>query len=152
MVFLVLTFIGACTGSTAGGIKVLRFELLFIFIRHQILKLCRPRGIFPMRYRGRPIEPDVIRSALTFFFLYMTTFVVLTLALAALGLDIVTAASGTATAMGNVGPGLGEIIGPVGNFAPLPDAAKWLLSLAMLLGRLEMMTLLVLILPSFWKK
>ncbi len=104
VVFVVLTFVGACTGSTAGGIKVLRFELLFAFLRHQILRLCRPRGIFPMRYRGRPIEPDVIRSALTFFFLYILTFVLITLALAALGIDLVTAATGTATAHGQRRP------------------------------------------------
>jgi trk system potassium uptake protein TrkH len=152
IVFFVLTFVGGCTGSTSGAIKILRFELLFGFIWYQILRLCRPRGVFPLRYRGRPVEFEVMRSAMTFFFLYMATFMALTLALSAIGLDLITASSGAATALGNVGPGLGDIIGPAGTFAPLPDSAKWLLSLGMLLGRLELMTLLVLLMPSFWKK
>jgi trk system potassium uptake protein TrkH len=82
----------------------------------------------------------------------MGTFLLLTLSLSAIGLDAVTAITGAATALGNVGPGLGDIIGPAGNFAPLPDSAKWVLSIGMLLGRLEMLTLLVLLLPSFWRR
>jgi trk system potassium uptake protein TrkH len=152
MVFLFLTFAGGCTGSTSGGIKALRFELVFTFIWHQILRLCRPRAIFPLTYRGRPLELEVVRSAMTFFALYMGTFLLLTLSLSAIGLDAVTAITGAATALGNVGPGLGDIIGPAGNFAPLPDSAKWVLSIGMLLGRLEMLTLLVLLLPSFWRR
>lgn len=152
MMFLFLTFVGGCTGSTAGGIKMLRFELLFAFVHNQILRLCRPRGVFPMIYRGRPLEQEVLRSAMTFFFLFMASFVVLAIALAAVGLDSMTAVSGAATALANVGPGLGAIIGPAGTFAPLPDSAKWLLSLGMLLGRLEMLTLLVLLVPSFWTR
>jgi trk system potassium uptake protein TrkH len=151
MAFLFLTFVGGCTGSTSGGIKALRFELVFTFIWHQILRLCRPRAIFPLTYRGRPLELEVIRSALMFFFLYIATFIVLSLALAAIGLDVLTAISGAATAVGNVGPGLGDIIGPAGNFAPLPDSAKWILSVGMLMGRLELLTLLILLVPAFWK-
>jgi trk system potassium uptake protein TrkH len=152
MVFLFLTFAGGCTGSTSGGIKALRFELVITFIWHQILRLCRPRAIFPLTYRGRPLELEVVRSAMTFFALYIGTFIILTLALSAIGLDGVTAISGAATALGNVGPGLGDIIGPAGNFAPLPDAAIWVLSIGMLLGRLELLTLLVLLLPAFWNR
>jgi trk system potassium uptake protein TrkH len=152
MVFLFLTFAGGCTGSTSGGIKALRFELVLSFIWHQILRLCRPRAIFPLTYRGRPLELEVVRSAMTFFALYIGTFFVLTLSLSAIGLDGVTAITGAATALGNVGPGLGDIIGPAGNFAPLPDSAKWVLSIGMLLGRLELLTLLVLLLPAFWKR
>jgi trk system potassium uptake protein TrkH len=152
MVFLFLTFVGGCAGSTAGGIKMLRFELLFTFIWHQILRLCRPRAVFPLTYRGRPLELEAVRSAMTFFALYIGTFLVLTLALAATGLDSITAISGAATALGNVGPGLGDIIGPAGNFAPLSDPAKWVLSIGMLLGRLELLTLLVLLLPAFWRR
>ncbi len=152
MTFLFLTVAGGCTGSTAGGIKMLRFELLFQFVQHQILKLCHPRGVFPMTYRGRPLDNEALRSAMTFFFLFMASWVVLSVALAAIGLDTLTAVSGAATALANVGPGLGHIIGPVGTFAPLPDSAKWLLSLGMLLGRLEMMTLLVLLVPAFWTR
>jgi trk system potassium uptake protein TrkH len=152
MVFLFLTVVGGCTGSTAGGIKMLRFELLFIFVRHQILRLCHPRGVFPMTYRKRVLDNEALRSAMTFFFLFMASWVLLSIALAGVGLDTLTAVSGAATALGNVGPGLGQIIGPAGTFAPLPDTAKWLLSLGMLLGRLEMMTLLVLLIPAFWKR
>jgi trk system potassium uptake protein TrkH len=152
MTFLFLTVAGGCTGSTAGGIKMLRFELLFQFVQHQILKLCHPRGVFPMTYRGRPLDNEALRSAMTFFFLFMASWVVLSVALAAIGLDTLTAVSGAATALANVGPGLGHIIGPVGTFAPLPDSAKWLFSLGMLLGRLEMMTLLVLLVPAFWTR
>lgn len=152
MMFLFLTVVGGCTGSTAGGIKMLRFELLFSFVRYQVLRLCHPRGVFPMTYRGRVLDDEALRSAMTFFFLFMASWVVLSVALAACGLDTLTAVSGAATALANVGPGLGHIIGPVGTFAPLPDSAKWLLSLGMLLGRLEMMTLLVLLVPAFWKR
>ncbi len=130
----------------------MRFELLFIFVRFQVLRLCHPRGVFPMTYRGRPLDDEALRSAMTFFFLFMASWVLLSTALAAIGLDTLTAVSGAATALANVGPGLGSIIGPAGTFAPLPDSAKWLLSIGMLLGRLEMMTLLVLLLPAFWKR
>lgn len=149
--FFILTFVGGCTGSTSGSIKVLRYELMGIFVRHQILKLAWPRSVFYPTYRGRPLEPDIVRSAMSFFFVFLASFIFLSLALAAIGLDPMTAISGAATALANVGPGLGEIIGPAGNFSTLPDSAKWLLSLGMLLGRLEFMALLVLLLPSFWK-
>lgn len=147
----VLTFVGGCTGSTAGGIKTLRFELAALMIGRQLKGLCHPHGIFPMKYRGHIVSAEVTRSAMNFFFVFVMAFAVLTLGLASEGLDFVTSLSGAATALANVGPGLGEMIGPAGNFSSLPDAAKWMLSMGMLLGRLELFTLLTVILPEFWR-
>src|SRR3546814_11432268 len=104
---LFLTCVGGCTGSTAGGIKMLRFELLFAFVHNQILRLCRPRGVFPMTYRGRPLAQEVLRSAMPFFFLFLASFVVLALALAAVGLDRLTALRRAVPAPAPVGPGPG---------------------------------------------
>lgn len=151
LVFFFLTFVGGCTGSTAGGIKVLRFELIARVIRTQARRLTQPHGVFPMSYGGRALSEDVTTSAMNFVFVFFAAFCLLTLALAATGLDFTTAFSGAVTALANVGPGLGDRIGPAGNFAALPDTAKWLLSLGMLLGRLEFFTVLVLMTPAFWR-
>lgn len=149
--FFLLMFAGGCTGSTSGGVKILRHQIIVIILRAHFRRMIHPHSVFPLRYNERVLPDDVPASVLVFFCVYLGGFTVLTLALAALGLDGLTAASGAATAVGNVGPGLGEIIGPVGNFASLPDIAKWLLSLGMLLGRLEFFTVLVLLLPRFWR-
>src|SRR3546814_603954 len=134
---MALLFIGGCTGSTTGGIKVFRFCVLGSVAHRQILHLIHPHRTLPPTYNGKPISDEVVRSVLSFFAFYIGGYALLSIALTALGLDFVTSLSGAAQALGNVGPGLGPIIGPAGNFAPLPDAAKWLLSFAMLLGRLE---------------
>jgi len=147
----VLTFVGGCTGSTAGGIKTLRFELAAVMIGRHLKGLSHPHGVFPMKYRGHTVPAEVTRSAMNFFFVFMLAFAALTLGLSYEGLDMVTALTGAATALANVGPGLGDIIGPVGNFASLPDAAKWMLAFGMLLGRLELFTVLVVVLPGFWR-
>jgi len=149
--FFILMFIGGCSGSTSCGIKIFRFQVLFQGLRQKIRLMFHPHGVFLETYNGRPLSPDVISAVTTFFFLYLGCFGVTAVALEAMGLDTITAISGAATAISNVGPGLGETIGPAGNFASLPDAAKWLLSAAMLLGRLELFAVLVLILPTFWR-
>jgi trk system potassium uptake protein TrkH len=150
-IFFVLFFVGGCTGSTSGAVKVFRFCILGGVASWQIRQLVHPHRVMPPTYNGRPISDEVVRSVLSFFAFYIGCFAVLSVGLSAFGLDLVTSISGVAQALGNVGPGLGPIIGPAGNFATLPDGAKWLLSAAMLLGRLELLTLLVLLSPTFWR-
>jgi len=150
--FLVLTVMGGCTGSTSGGIKMFRFQILWIVTRDYLEHLFLPRRVTSRRYAGRPVTGEVAIGVLSFVFLFVGSWALFTVLLGALGLDPLTAISAAATAVANVGPGLGPVIGPSGNFASLPDAAKWLLVLAMLLGRLEFFTLLVLLHPSFWRR
>lgn len=149
--FLILIFLGGCTGSTSGGIKVFRFQILWIMTRSYLRQLLSPHSVVVPRYEGRRVPDDVPFSVLAFLVAFIGTVAVLTLALAGTGLDLVTALSGAAQAVANVGPGLGHIIGPAGNFAPLSDTAKWLLSIGMLLGRLELFTVLVLFQRNFWR-
>jgi trk system potassium uptake protein TrkH len=149
--FLFLMFIGGCAGSTTCGIKVFRFQILGHFILNQIKKLVYPRGIFSMKYNNEKISNTFIYSIITFVFLYFFIFFILAALLSLNGLDFVTALSGSASAISNVGPGLGEMIGPNGNFSDLPNFSKLSLSLGMLLGRLELFAVLVLFFPSFWK-
>ena len=151
VILFMLMFVGGCAGSTTCGIKVFRFQILFQVARVQIRQLLQPHGVFIPYFGGRPVDNTVATSVMGFFYLYALTVCLLAIALAALGLDFVTAMSGAASAVSNVGPGLGPIIGPAGTYAPLPDTAKWLLSAGMLLGRLELFTVLVLILPGFWR-
>jgi trk system potassium uptake protein TrkH len=147
-----ITFVGGCTGSTAGGLKVFRFCILGSVAGKQLRQLVHPHAVALPSFNRRPISDDVVRSVLGFFCLYGMSFALLTLGLAACGLDLVTSTSSAAQALGNVGPGLGQIVGPAGTFAPLPVAAKWLLSAGMLLGRLELLTVLVLFTPRFWRR
>lgn len=150
--FFVLTFIGGCTGSTSGGIKIFRWEVLFAMAGVHLKRLLHPHGVFVIDFNKQRISDQVVSSVLGFMVLYFLSFAALALALTMTGLDVVTAITGSATALANVGPGLGEIIGPAGNFAPLPDSAKWLCSFGMLLGRLELFTVLVLFTRSFWRE
>ena len=149
--FLFLMFLGGCAGSTTCGIKIFRFQILGIFIKNQIKKLVYPHGIFPMKYNNEKISNTFIYSIITFIFLYFFIFFILAALLSLDGLDFVTAISGSASAISNVGPGLGEVIGPSGNYSNLPDLSKLSLSFGMLLGRLELFAVLVLFFPSFWK-
>lgn len=142
---------GACAGSTSCGIKLFRFQIFVSIAKVQLKKLIHPNGAFVPYYNGKPIPKDVPLSVMSFLFLYAVCFVVVALALSATGLDFMTALSGAITSISNVGPGLGEIIGPSGNFAPLPDSSKWVLTASMLLGRLEILAALVLLHPHFWK-
>ncbi len=151
-VFFLVTFIGGCTGSTAGGLKIFRIQVMFLLTRSQLRRVLYPHGVFPATYQGRPISVDVQWSVIAFIFLFGASFAGITLLLTLQGLDILTSASGAATALANVGPGLGNVIGPAGNFSTLPPGAKWVLAIGMLLGRLELITLLTLLTPSFWRR
>jgi trk system potassium uptake protein TrkH len=150
-IFFVLMFIGGCAGSTTCGIKIFRVQILAATALTQLKRLMQPHGVFIAYYQGRPVTEQVSLSVMSFFFLFITTFGLVAAALGATGLDFITAISGAATAISNVGPGLGDIIGPSGNFATIPDSAKWVLGAAMLLGRLELFTVLVLFMPNFWR-
>lgn len=150
-IFFGLTFIGGCTGSTSGGIKIFRFEVMAITLRTHFLRLLYPNGVFPRSYAGKPLEDDVLGSVVVFFAVFFACYAAFTIALMGMGLDFLTSASGAVTALANVGPGLGETIGPAGNFSTLPLEAKWLLSFGMLLGRLELFTVLMLFVPRFWR-
>ena len=149
--FLFLMFIGGCAGSTTCGIKIFRFQILGNFIINQIKKLVYPHGVFSIKYNNEKINDTFIYSIITFIFLYFFIFFILAALLSVNGLDFITAISGSASAISNVGPGLGDIIGPNGNFSDLPNFSKLSLSLGMLLGRLELFAVLVLFFPSFWK-
>jgi len=149
--FLFLMFIGGCAGSTTCGIKIFRFQILGVFMLNQIKKLIYPRGIFSMKYNDEKISNTFIYSIITFIFLYFFIFFILVTLLSLNGLDFVTALSGAASAISNVGPGLGDTIGPNGNYSSLPSFSKLILTLGMLLGRLELFAVLILFFPSFWK-
>ena len=149
--FLFLMFIGGCAGSTTCGIKIFRFQILSHFIINQIKKLVYPHGVFSIKYNNEKINDTFIYSIITFIFLYFFIFFILAALLSVNGLDFITAISGSASAISNVGPGLGNVIGPNGNFSNLPNFSKLSLSLGMLLGRLELFAVLVLFFPSFWK-
>jgi trk system potassium uptake protein TrkH len=151
LLFFYLTFVGGCSGSTAGGLKIFRFQVAGALLLSSLKQLIHPRAVIQKKYNGHPIDEEIVRSLLTFCFFFSVTIAAIALGLALIGLDWTTALSGAATAVCNVGPGLGSIIGPAGNFSSLPDAAKWLLTIGMLLGRLEILTVLVLVTPVFWK-
>jgi len=150
--FLVLMFIGGCAGSTTCGIKVFRIQILYQFISNQLKKIVYPRGVFLIKYEKSNIDDKFMSSIISFIYLYIIIFFVITALLSISGLDFVTAISGAATSISNVGPGIGENIGPNGNFSQLNDLSKWILSLAMIMGRLEIFAILILFIPSFWRK
>ena len=150
--FLILMFIGGCAGSTACGIKIFRVQILYIFITNQLKKIIYPRGVFIVKYDNGNIDDKFMASIISFIYLYILIFFFIAALLTISGLDFITSISGAATAISNVGPGLGTTIGPNGNFSMLSDFSKWILSLGMILGRLELFAILVLLLPSFWRK
>ena len=149
--FLFLMFVGGCAGSTTCGIKIFRLQILFLFIGNHIKKLIYPNSVFIVNYNKQKVEDTFINSVIIFIFSYLLLFLVISMLLSISGLDFLSAISGAATSISNVGPGLGDMIGPNGNFAQISDTAKWILSFAMLLGRLEIFAVLVLFLPSFWR-
>ncbi|MGQ7957221.1 TrkH family potassium uptake protein [Pseudomonas sp. SP16.1] len=151
MAFFYLTFVGGCSGSTSGGLKMFRFQVAVTLLHANLKQLVHPRAVIKQQYNGHNLDEEIVRSILTFSFFITMTIGAIALFLALLGLDPMTALTGAATAVCNVGPGLGPIIGPAGNFASLPDAAKWVLAAGMLLGRLEIITVLVLFTASFWR-
>lgn len=148
--FLILMFVGGCSGSTSGAIKIYRFQVLTQIISAHIKRLISPHRIVATSFNGKPLQDDIAFSILAFLAVFVATISICTVALSFLGLDLVTSYSASVTAITNVGPGLGSVIGPAGNFSSLPDSAKWLLSLAMILGRLEVFTLLVILDREFW--
>ena len=150
--FLILMFIGGCAGSTTCGIKIFRVQILFQFISNQLKKIIYPRGIFNIKYENNNINEKFMASIISFIFLYILIFFIITALLSLDGLSFTTAISAAATSISNVGPGLGDIIGPNGNFSQLSDFSKWILSAGMILGRLELFAVLVLFIPSFWRK
>lgn len=149
--FFFLGLIGGCAGSTSCSIKIFRYQLLFASVSTQVRRLYAPHGVFEPRYEGRPVSEDVVSSVMAFFALFFVSLGAIAVALSLTGLDFITSISGAATALANVGPGLGSEIGPSGNFAGLNDTAKWILSGAMLLGRLELMAVFVLFTVTFWR-
>ncbi|MFR0672249.1 TrkH family potassium uptake protein [Enterobacterales bacterium AW_CKDN230030176-1A_HGKHYDSX7] len=151
MFFFYLGFIGGCSGSTAGGIKIFRFQVAYILLKANLNQLIHPRAVIKQKYNGHRLDEEIVRSILTFSFFFAITICLIALSLSLLGLDWMTALTGAASTVSGVGPGLGEVIGPAGNFSTLPDAAKWILAGGMLLGRLEIITVLVLCMPAFWR-
>ena len=149
--FLLLMFIGGCAGSTACGIKIFRLQMLLIFLKNQIKKLISPNSVIITKYNNQKISDDFINSVIIFIFTFLFIFLIIAILLSISGLDFITSISGAASSISNVGPGLGDIIGPNGNYKDIPDLSKWVLSFGMLLGRLELFAVLVLFFPSFWR-
>ena len=151
VLFLLLMFIGGCAGSTTGGLKIFRFQILFKYLNLHFRKMLQPHAVFATHFNGKKVSDTTYESVMIFFFLYILTFAVSALLLSFSGLDFLTCVSASASSISNVGPGLGEVIGPDGNYSLLTDYSKLVLIITMFLGRLEMLTILVLFLPSFWK-
>ena len=151
VLFVFLMLFGACSGSTAGGLKLFRIQIAGALFQKQARQLMHPAGVFPQKYNGRPVNDAIVRSIVAFVLGYLTVIIVSAILLGMLNLPPLEAISGAITAVGNVGPGFGSTIGPLGNFTSLPDAAKWILSAGMMMGRLEILTVAVLLFPSFWK-
>lgn len=149
---LIITFFGGCAGSTSGGVKTYRLLVMLQAVRAHLSTLVYPSGRFPMRYAGRALPPAVFASTVIFMFAFFAALATLTVGLGLCGLDVLTSFTGALTALTNVGPGLGPTIGPVGNFSGLPEAAKVLLAIGMLLGRLELIAVLVVASPAFWRR
>ena len=149
--FFFIGLIGGCAGSTACSVKVFRYQLLVASIKTQLRKIRSPNGIFTPRYEGRPVSEDVMSSVMSFFMFFLVILGMFAIALGMTGLDFITSISGAATALANIGPGLGDEIGPAGNFQNINDTAKWLLIFAMLMGRLELMAVLILFTVRFWR-
>ena len=150
-VFFFLTFVGGCSGSTSGGYKQFRFVIVRQVIADSLAKTFRPHQVSRLKYGDRILDSEVVTSVMIFSFLYGGTFIIFAIIYGVLGLDFETAISGSATAIANVGPGIGSIIGPAGNFSTLSDPIKWMLCFEMIVGRLEIMSVYVLLAPSFWK-
>ena len=149
--FLFLMFIGGCAGSTTGGIKIFRLQILFRGAITQIRKLTQPHAVLIMRFNGKSVNENTYNSIMGFFFMYIFLFILSAVSLSLFNLDFLTAFSAAASAISNVGPGLGEMIGPSGNYFLLDNGAKWILSLTMIIGRLEIFTVLVLLSINFWR-
>ena len=151
LILLMCMFLGASAGSTGGGMKCLRVMLCFKYSYKELFSLIHPRAVTHVKISGITVPDDVMRSVLGFMVLYMGLFAVSTVFLAGLGVDFVTAIGAVASTIGNIGPGFG-MVGPVENYAQIPYLGKWLLIWCMLLGRLEVYTVIILLVPAFWRK
>jgi trk system potassium uptake protein TrkH len=149
--FFLMLFIGGSAGSTGGGVKVVRHLLLIKNMALELKRLVHPRAVIPVRLNNISVSKDIIFNIMAFLFFYLAIFVSGTIFMSLIGLDFLTAMGSVATCLGNVGPGI-EAVGPVDNFAQIPDIGKWVLAFLMLLGRLELFTILIIFSPSFWKK
>ncbi|MAB64597.1 MAG: potassium transporter TrkH [Marinovum sp.] len=149
--FFLVGLIGGCAGSTSCSIKIFRYQLAFASISTQLRRIRSPNGVFQPRYDGRKVDEDVLTSVMSFFMLFMVTLAVVATLLGLTGLDFITSLSAASAALANIGPGLGDQIGPAGNFAGLNDASKWILSIAMLIGRLELLAVYTLLTLKFWR-
>ena len=149
---LFISCVGGCAGSTTCGIKIFRFQILYKVAKNQMQQLIYPNGVFTIDYNKQPLSVQIAASVMAFFFIFSISFVIVSISLMACGLDLITSLSGAIASLGNVGPGLGGIIGPTGTYEPLPDNAKWILITSMMLGRLEFFTLLVFFIPRFWRR
>jgi len=152
IIILMIMFIGGCAGSTTGGVKIFRFQILFRGVRLQIKKLTQPHAVFLMKFNKKTVTENTYTSIISFFFIYILLFILSSVILSFLGLDFLTALSASASAISNVGPGVGEIIGPNGNYGSINEIGKWVLAFTMLIGRLVIFTILVLFSKNFWKK
>ncbi len=151
VIMMIIMFIGGCAGSTTGGIKIFRLQILFRGAISQIKRLTKPHAVFVMRFNGKTVNENTYNSVMGFFFMYILLFIVSAISLSFFNIDFITAFSAAASAISNVGPGLGEIIGPSGNYFLLDNGAKWILAITMIIGRLEIFTVLVLLSLNFWK-
>tara|TARA_Y100001970_G_scaffold88081_1_gene111180 strand:+ start:4592 stop:6040 length:1449 start_codon:yes stop_codon:yes gene_type:complete len=152
VIMIIIMFIGGCAGSTTGGIKIFRLQILFRGTRAQIKKLTKPHAVFVMRFNNKTVNENTYNSIMGFFFMYILVFIIASISLSFFNLDFVSSFSAAASAISNVGPGLGNLIGPIGSYSNLDDGAKWILILTMLIGRLEIFTILVLLSFNFWRK
>jgi len=146
------TFLGGCSGSTSGGIKAYRFLILFEMLANRLRRMVYPNTVLSVRYGDRALDHDMQNAVVLFISAFVLIWIIGTILLSATGMDMLSATTGALTAITNVGPGLGEMIGPAGNFAVVPDTAKWVLSLLMLMGRLEILAVLVVFMPTFWNR
>ena len=149
--FFLIGLFGGCAGSTSCSIKIFRIQLLAAFVISQVKRIVYPNAVVTVRYEGRQVRSDVSASVMTFFVTFLSTLVFIALLLSLSGLDLVTSLSGAAACLANIGPGLGQEIGPAGNYASLGDFAKWVLAATMLLGRLELMAVYALLTTRFWR-
>ncbi len=151
VIMMIIMFIGGCAGSTTGGIKIFRLQILFRGAINQIKKLTQPHAVLVMRFNSKTVNENTYNSIMVFFFMYILLFIISSVSLSFFDLDFLTAFSAAASAISNVGPGIGDTIGPSGNYFLLDNGAKWILSLTMIIGRLEIFTVLVLLSVNFWK-
>jgi len=151
VMFFFIGLIGGCAGSTSCSVKIFRYQLLFASVKSQIRQIHQPHGVFTPRYDGKTVSEDVLNSVMAFFVAFVLLLGCVSVLLGMTGLDFITSVSGAAAAVANIGPGLGTEIGPAGNYAGLNDPAKWILAMAMFIGRLEILVVLTILTTKFWR-